>query len=47
MKKTSKLFTKQNLIALILLTAGAVIAAFSVEEFLVPSRIFDGGDTSD
>ena len=45
MKKSSKLFTKQNLIALILLTAGAVIAAFSVEEFLVPSQIFDGGVT--
>ncbi|MCR5211671.1 MAG: YitT family protein [Lachnospiraceae bacterium] len=45
MKKSTGLFTKQNLIAFIMLTAGAVIAAFSVEEFLVPSQIFDGGVT--
>ena len=45
MKKTKKIFTQQNFIAFVLLTAGAVIAAFSVEEFLVPSQIFDGGVT--
>ena len=27
----------------VMLTLGAVLAAFSVEEFLVPSGIFDGG----
>ena len=30
---------------MIMVTAGAVIAAFSLEEFLVPNNIFDGGIT--
>ncbi len=36
---------KNNIVSFILLTAGAVIAAFSLEEFLVPNNIFDGGVT--
>ena len=36
---------KNNIVSFILLTAGAVIAAFSLEEFLVPNNIFDGGIT--
>lgn len=40
MKKTD---TKHLLLGIIMLTAGAVLAAFSVEEFLAPNNIFDGG----
>ena len=36
---------KNNIVSFILLTAGAVIAAFSLEGFLVPNNIFDGGIT--
>ena len=36
-------FTKNTLLSFIYLTAGAVLAAFSVEEFLAPNRIYDGG----
>ena len=36
---------KNNIVSFLLLTAGAVIAAFSLEEFLVPNNIFDGGIT--
>ncbi|MBQ6230792.1 MAG: YitT family protein [Eubacterium sp.] len=36
---------RNNIVSWILLTAGAVIAAFSLEEFLVPNNIFDGGVT--
>lgn len=38
-----KLFTKDMIISFVFLTAGAVIAAFALEEFLVPTRVFDGG----
>lgn len=36
---------KKNILAFIELTLGAIIAAFSIEEFLVPNNIFDGGVT--
>ena len=36
---------KNNIVSFILLTAGAVIAAFSLEEFLVSNNIVDGGVT--
>lgn len=41
MKSKSKKST--FVISVIMLTAGAILAAFSVEEFLAPNRIFDGG----
>ena len=34
---------KNQIISLLYLTAGAVIAAFAIEEFLAPNAIFDGG----
>lgn len=34
---------KNQLMSLIYLTVGAVLAAFSIEEFLAPNAIFDGG----
>ncbi|SEF75773.1 Uncharacterised 5xTM membrane BCR, YitT family COG1284 [Eubacterium ruminantium] len=37
---------QNNVVPLLLITFGAVIAAFSLEEFLVPNNIFDGGITS-
>lgn len=37
--------SRQQIFSFIELTLGAVIAAFSIEEFLVPNRIFDGGVT--
>lgn len=40
-----RIFTKQNVLNFLMLTAGAIIAAFSLEEFLVPNQIFDGGVT--
>ena len=36
---------RNNVITMIMVTAGAVIAAFSLEEFLVPNNIFGGGIT--
>ncbi|MCR4694381.1 MAG: YitT family protein [Pseudobutyrivibrio sp.] len=36
---------KQIFISILELTAGAIIAAFAIEEFLVPNKIFDGGVT--
>ncbi len=36
---------KSNIISFLSLTAGAILAAFSLEEFLVPCKIFDGGIT--
>ncbi len=39
------LITRERIKAFLLLTLGAVIAAFSLEEFLVPNNIFDGGVT--
>jgi uncharacterized membrane-anchored protein YitT (DUF2179 family) len=41
-----RLFRKRNLLRLLeysMITAGAVIAAFAIEEFLVPNTILDGG----
>ena len=35
--------TRDRLLSWAMLTAGAVIAAFSVEEFLAPNDLFDGG----
>ena len=43
MKKTEKI--KDRLLSWIMIIAGAVIAAFSLEEFLAPNHIFDGGVT--
>lgn len=40
-----KIFNRQNIITWLMLSAGAVIAAFALEEFLVPNKIFDGGVT--
>jgi len=34
---------KENLVSLLMITVGAVLAAFAVEEFLSPNKIFDGG----
>ena len=34
---------KEQIGSFLLLTAGAVIAAFALEEFLVPTNVFDGG----
>ncbi|MEE3393866.1 MAG: YitT family protein [Lachnospiraceae bacterium] len=36
---------KSFLISMLTLIAGAIIAAFALEEFLVPNKIFDGGVT--
>ncbi len=36
---------KGNIISLAMIIAGAVLAAFSIEEFLSPNKIFDGGVT--
>ena len=36
---------KNNWISFLQLTVGAIIAAFAIEEFLVPNKIFDGGVT--
>lgn len=36
---------KSNIISFLQLTAGAILAAFSLEEFLMPCKIFDGGIT--
>ena len=37
--------TKQLIISFIFLTLGSVVAAFALEEFLVPNKVFDGGVT--
>lgn len=34
---------KAQILSLLSLTAGSVIAAFALEEFLVPTKVFDGG----
>ena len=34
---------KEHLLSFIMLTIGSLLAAFSMEEFLVPNSIFDGG----
>ncbi|MBR6228514.1 MAG: YitT family protein, partial [Eubacterium sp.] len=34
---------KNEIINFLMITAGAIIAAFAIEDFLVPDRIFDGG----
>ena len=36
---------RQLIISFLELTVGAIVAAFAIEEFLVPNRIFDGGVT--
>ncbi len=36
---------KSKLISFVELTIGAIVAAFAIEEFLVPNNIFDGGVT--
>ena len=41
----SKWLTKENILSWLMLTAGAVLAAFALEEFLVPNNVFDGGVT--
>ena len=45
MKKYSWAEIRSNALELIMIFAGAVIAAFAIEEFLSPNRIFDGGVT--
>lgn len=40
-----KILNRQNIITWLMLSAGAIIAAFALEEFLVPNKIFDGGVT--
>ena len=40
--KFTDIINKENIISALQLTIGAVIAAFAVEEFLVPNHIFDG-----
>lgn len=34
---------KETFVAFLYLTAGAILAAFALEEFLVPNNVFDGG----
>ena len=36
---------KNLLVSYVELTIGAIVAAFAIEEFLVPNNIFDGGVT--
>ena len=36
---------RQLIVSFIELTIGAIVAAFAIEEFLVPNKIFDGGVT--
>lgn len=36
---------KNHIISFLYLTCGAILAAFALEEFLVPNKIFDGGIT--
>ena len=43
--KFTDIINKENIISVLQLTLGAVVAAFAVEEFLVPNHIFDGGVT--
>lgn len=43
MKNRKKI--QNNIISFIYLTGGAILAAFALEEFLVPNKIFDGGIT--
>ncbi len=45
MKKYSWAEIRSNALEMIMIFAGAVIAAFAIEEFLSPNRIFDGGVT--
>ena len=40
-----KYFSEHSLKSLIMITLGAILSAFSIEEFLVPSKLFDGGIT--
>ena len=40
-----KAFAKEYILPYLAITIGAVIAAFSLEEFLIPSTILDGGIT--
>ncbi|MGN0162431.1 MAG: YitT family protein [Candidatus Ornithomonoglobus sp.] len=42
---TFKDITKDYIFPVLMITAGAVLAAFALEEFLVPSTILDGGIT--
>ena len=46
-RKAGMKFTrmKNQILSFLSLTAGAVLAAFALEEFLVPNKIFDGGIT--
>ena len=43
MNENSAINWKDTLLSWIMLTFGAIIAAFAVEEFLAPNDIFDGG----
>lgn len=43
MNKRKKI--RNNILSFLYLTAGAILAAFALEEFLVPNKIFDGGIT--
>ncbi len=36
---------KEMIVSMVELTLGAIIAAFAIEEFLVPNKLFDGGVT--
>ncbi len=38
-----QILTRENIDSFLMLTIGAILAAFSLEEFLVPNHIFDGG----
>ena len=45
MTKRRKQRIQNNILSWVMIVAGAVIAAFSLEEFLAPNHIFDGGVT--
>jgi len=37
--------SKDDVLSFVMMTVGAILAAFALEEFLVPNQIFDGGVT--
>ena len=41
----NRIFTRDSFFSFLMITVGAVLAAFALEEFLVPNHIYDGGVT--
>ena len=42
-KKNKKKFIQTEIVNFVMITVGAVIAAFAIEDFLAPNHIYDGG----